>query len=94
VSGTSPGLPLAGGGELPLVVDNYFVFTLLNPNTLITSSLAFLDGSGAASAAWAIPPGLSPTLAGVIFYHAYVTLDPLTLEAGLASNFVRLRLLP
>jgi hypothetical protein len=94
VSGTSPGIPLSGGGELPLVIDDYFLFTLLNPNTLPSGSLAFLDANGAASAQWAIPGGLSPSLVGTVFFHAYLTLDPVTLESGIASNWIRLRLIP
>jgi hypothetical protein len=92
-TGVSPGLP--GPPALPLVIDGYTLFTLQNPNTLMAGSLGFLDGLGQATASITLPPGLSPTLAGVKLHHAYAVLDIPGTGAGLfGSNAVTLRLDP
>ena len=55
-SGTTPGLPLAPGVTLPLVVDGYLLLTLGSPNTPpLTGSLANLDGAGQGLASFALP---------------------------------------
>jgi hypothetical protein len=94
-TGTSPGLALGGDLTLPLNVDGYFLFTLANPNTVpLASSLGFTNEHGFALAAFALPAGTSPGLAGATLHHALVTLDVGTLTATFASNAVAVALVP
>lgn len=92
-SGTSPGTP-APPFTMPLNVDGWFLFTVLNPNTVIVPSLAFLDGFGHAAAEMVLPPGLPANLAGNTYDHAYLTLDLVTFQATFVSNAVPLSLVP
>ena len=74
-TGTAPGIDL-GPHNLPLNVDGYFSFTLAEPNSvLLPGSFGFLDENGAAAAAFALPAGTNPTLAGASVNHAFVVLD-------------------
>jgi hypothetical protein len=83
-SGTAPGLP--GPPALPLNFDAYFKFTLINPNTLISNSLGFLDGSGKAHPAFSLAPAsIDASLAGVTLNHAAVVLDA-SFNPVLATN--------
>lgn len=91
VSGTAPGFP-AGPFTLPLNFDFYFDFTLLNPNTLIVGSLGVLDASGNATAALTLPPGIDPSLAGLVGHHAYGVVDTMTGAILGVSNAVSLTL--
>ena len=85
-TGIFPGLPI-GGGILPLNLDGYFSYTLGNPGLPpLSGSFGLLDGAGAGSAAFTLPPATSPVLAGATLNHAFVTLDPLDLTAGTISN--------
>jgi hypothetical protein len=93
-SGTSPGLDL-GGFTLPLVVDAYFVFGLANPSVLLSPSLGVFDAEGRALAAFSLPPGASPSLAGATLHHAWLALDlasdpPLALTATSAASALEL----
>ena len=73
-SGTAPGFP--GPPALPLNPDSYLTFSLVNPNTLISNSLSFLDAGGKAHPAFGLPAGtISPSLAGVTLHHAAVVFD-------------------
>src|SRR5262245_34474141 len=92
VSGTSPGFP-AGAFTLPLNLDGYFLFTLLNPNTgLLANSLGFLGGAGTAQASFNIPPGTDPSLAGLVVNHAYGIVDPVSGAVLGVSNSVAVTL--
>lgn len=93
--GTQPGIAL-DGQLLPLVVDDYFLQTLTQPN-----SSPLPDGLGTVAGAWgtalvtfAIPPGLDAALAGTHVHHAYVLIDPLLGQVVHASNPVLNVLVP
>ncbi|QDU70047.1 hypothetical protein Pla86_51670 [Planctomycetes bacterium Pla86] len=90
------GLPIVVNGiEVPLVFDAYTLLLLTDP--AFQASLNFigsLSGSGQAQAVVAVPPGLSPTLAGITFRHAYVLLDPVAQIVDFASNDESLTLVP
>ena len=93
-AGTSPGVPV-GGGTLPLNVDGYFLFTLGNANTPpLSGSFGVLGPAGDAAAQFALPAGSPATLAGATVWHAYVTLDAVTVAPELASNAMPLTLAP
>jgi endonuclease I len=90
-TGTSPGLAFVP--PIPLNYDAYMQLTLSSPNATILNSLAFLDGSGGATAHLPVPGGVFTHLAGAHLDHAYVVFDvpgPGTLLA--ASNPVGLDL--
>lgn len=92
-SGTSPGL-LLDGIAVPLNLDAYLNFLLVNPNTLISSSFGFLDGTGAATAAVNVPAGTSAALAGASVDHAAIVIDSTTFVVSAASNTQGLNLVP
>jgi hypothetical protein len=90
LSGISPGLQV-GAVVLPLVPDVWFNFTINHPNQApLVNSLGVLDPAGHALAAFAIPPGTEPALAGLTVNHAYL-LGP---TIDFASNPVSLLFLP
>ncbi len=93
LSGGDPGVPLAGLGTLSLNVDNYFLFTLDNPNAgPLSGSLGSLGNDGSAAGGITLGP-LSPfSLVGTVARHAYVVIDPATLALTRVSNAVELRL--
>lgn len=73
--GTVPGFDF-GGQHIPLnPFGAYFSLTLAGPGALLSPHLGFLNAFGNASAAFTLPAGSSPTLAGLTVHHAYVTLD-------------------
>ncbi|MEO0652983.1 MAG: hypothetical protein AAFZ65_20075 [Planctomycetota bacterium] len=72
LSGTSPGLPLAGD-ILPLNPDAYFNLTLAG-NAPLTNQLGQLDDLGRGVAQFNLPAGFT-NLAGLTVHHAYVVLD-------------------
>jgi hypothetical protein len=83
-----------GAERVPLDVDGYLLATLLDPaSTPLVGSIGFLDASGHASPAFALPAGSDPAVAGLELHHAAIVLGP-----GLAplhvSNAVRLMLRP
>ena len=84
-TGTAPGIPL-DGHVLPLVLDSYTTFTIGNPNTLIAGSFGFLGPAGQADAAFAIPAGADPALAGLTLHHAYLVVGFAALSVVLTSN--------
>lgn len=95
-SGTAPGIPL-DGLLLPLAVpDPYFNFTLGSPGTPpLTGSLGSLDPAGEAAAAFTLPPGTLPSLAGLLLHHAFLVLDVAASgQAVFASNAVAVSLVP
>jgi hypothetical protein len=93
VSGWAPGLS-DGGHVLPLNVDSYFLYTLLSPNSPpLSGALGVLDANGEASAAFTLPAGLDPGLAGAVFHHAALTFDA-SFATAATTNAVPLVLAP
>lgn len=94
-SGTEPGIPV-DGQTLPLVIDNYFLQTLTQPNTapLPESLGVFVGAWGTALATFSLPGGLDPALAGTVAHQAYVVIDPISLNVTHASNALTLVLAP
>ena len=73
-SGTSPGLP--GPPPLPLNFDDYTLFLLVNPNSVVANSLGLLDPLGKGLATLPIgAAALDPSLAGLTLHHAHVVFD-------------------
>jgi len=94
VTGTTPGLTL-GAFTLPLNLDTYFTFTLLNANSpALPASFGSLDAAGLATAAVVLPAASSPSLVGAMGQHAFVTLDAATLAVTGTSNPVAVTLVP
>lgn len=92
-SGSAPGLPV-GAVLLPLNHDAYFDITLQSPNTPpLGASFGTLDAAGAATATFTVPNGSNPSLAGVVFHHAALLLDPLLAPVD-TTGAVRVRLIP
>jgi hypothetical protein len=90
-SGTSPGTFL-GSLWLPLNTDEWFLFTLRNPNlSPLGNTEGQLDPLGAAVATISLPPGSDPSLAGRSFDHAFALIDAGT---PFVSNPVSLLLHP
>jgi len=90
VSGTYPGMPV-GDVVLPLNKDGYTVRTLNHPDPPLSSSVGLLDELGAATAAFTLPPGGWPVLAGRTVHHACVVFDPARPGGiGMVSNPVPL----
>jgi hypothetical protein len=90
LSGTAPATPLGFGLELPLVVDAYTQLTLALRAPL-SNEFGTLDANGRAAVTFSVPPGTSPSFAGLSVHHAYVAIDPVTYAAH-ASNAVRVDL--
>jgi hypothetical protein len=95
LSGTSPGIPV-DSVVLPLNFDGYLNFTLTVPNsTVLSTSLGFLSGGGAATTRFNLPAGAVPALAGSTVNHATLVLDiPGTGVAQIASQAVPCSLVP
>ncbi|MDF1800512.1 MAG: DUF1028 domain-containing protein [Planctomycetota bacterium] len=90
LSGTSPGVQLAGG-VLPLNPDALLDFTLLHPGPpLLPGSFGLLDGAGRASAALAAPAGTFSAFVGLHTDWAAVALT----TPELVTNAVGLDVLP
>jgi hypothetical protein len=92
LSGTSPGIPV-GSITVPLNFDGYLLYTVTNPNLFpLTNSLGALDGAGRATAAFGLPAGFPPSLAGLVVHHAFVVLGTTGLLE--ASNALPVTLIP
>lgn len=90
ITGISPGVPI-GTVVLPLVPDVWFNFTVNHPNQPpLVASLGFLNPAGHANAAFSVPPGTTPALAGLTVRHAYL-LGP---TVDFASNPIFLTFIP
>jgi tetratricopeptide (TPR) repeat protein len=89
--GTDPGFTL-WGLYIPLNPDGWMDLTLQGANSPVyQDSVGQLDGNGAASAAFQLPPMTDPVLVGAVVHHAYVVFTTLG-NGGLqmASNPVKL----
>ena len=75
LSGTDPGLALAGGVTLPLNFDAYTQFTADSANNpLLSNTLSTLSPLGQSTAAFTVGPGQIPLgLIGATMNHAYLT---------------------
>ena len=94
LTGLSPGL-VFGDYTLPLNADGYFLTTLANPNVPpLSSSLGSLDADGRAAAAFDLPPGTAPSLAGVVLGHAFAVLDTGGAQPHVVSNPVPCTFVP
>lgn len=70
--GIDPGIPLGDGREVQLAVDPVFVFTLDPLCPVLSGHYGTLNGSGAGTVQFIIPP--DPALVNLRVYAAYVTL--------------------
>ena len=95
LSGTSPGVAL-DDVVLPLLPDAYTLFLLDGAGAGVVSPFAgVLDAQGAADAAFTLPAGSTPALAGLVLHHAFVAIDVAgSGNVELASNAARLELVP
>lgn len=76
-SGSSPGT-LLDQHVLPINVDDYTLFTLLEPNEKpLLQGMGTLDALGRATAQFVIPSNLPANLAGVSVQHCFVTIESL-----------------
>lgn len=86
-NGTLPGFDF-GGFHIPLnPTGAYWLMTLSGPGAVLSPNFGLLDVGGNASAAFTIPGGLAPELAGLTVSHAYVVLSG-ALELTGVSNAV------
>jgi hypothetical protein len=83
---TPPGTFL--GTTVPLAFDAYTTATMSAPGTTpLVGAAGVLDENGRALCEFVIPPGgLSDTLVGMPYHHAFVVLDPAQLTVRLVSN--------
>lgn len=72
-SGTAPGTPFAGL-TVPLVLDNYTLFSLGGPPEHVNFS-GLLDGAGFATAGLNLAPDTHIGLVGSTLHFAYITID-------------------
>ena len=94
-AGTATGQTLVSPGlTIPLDQSPYFLYSLLHPNTVIVDSLAFLDAGGQQTAVLTVPAGLDPAFAGLVFHHAYLLADLVSLDVSFVSNTTSLTLTP
>lgn len=92
-SGTAPGIPL-GPSVLPLVLDGYLLTSLTQAGQPpFLGTLGLLDADGDGRAELAVPPGLAPSLAGLVLHHAFIELKGGVI-ASFASEPVALELVP
>lgn len=93
-SGTAPGF-FAGPFFVPLNPDPWFDFTIQNPNVPpLANSLGLLTISGTATATLTVPPGLPPSLAGIVVNHVVGVVTPGGILVGISSVPAPLTLAP
>jgi hypothetical protein len=93
ITGTSPPIPV-GMFLVPLVMDAWFDFTIMNPNAPpISGFQGTLDAFGAANASITLPAGLPPSLAGLTAYHVVGLVMPGGVIVGVSAA-VTLTLVP
>ncbi|MEO0650372.1 MAG: S8 family serine peptidase [Planctomycetota bacterium] len=94
LTGPNPGVDL-GGPVLPLVPDVYTDITLdSGAHGFLTGFAGVLDANGDASASFNLPAGSAPSIAGRVAYHAFLTIDAVTLAFDATSNPARIEFLP
>jgi len=72
--GTSPGIPLPGGGFLSLNFDGAFLLSLFYPNLINLNNSQGTFNFGQATATWDIPN--IPSIVGTKVYLAFVAINP------------------
>ncbi len=93
-NGTTPGFAFQGF-TVPLVIDNYFTFTLQFPNEPpLYNSLGILDSEGQGTFTFALPAAKFPELVGSSVHHAFGELDPALGALVFVSNPVGLTFVP
>jgi hypothetical protein len=91
LTGVSPGIAVAPGVTVPLVWDFWTTFMIQTPNTWpYANTLSFLDPAGRNAASLSLPPGMPPSLAGLVGYHAALVLGP----SWMATNPTTMVLIP
>lgn len=85
LSGTSPGVSVFQF-FVPLNPDDWFAFTVANPNTPPLSGFqGLLDAAGTGAATLTLPPGLPPALAGITVNHAVGLVSPAGVIVGVSA---------
>jgi len=93
-TGTVPGFS-AFGLPVPLNPDVYFLHTVNHAGAPpLSGAFGVLDATGCADATFALPPGTSQSLAGLVMHHAYAVLDAATLDVETVSAAVPVALVP
>jgi choice-of-anchor B domain-containing protein len=93
LSGPTPGFDV-GAVHIPLVPDIYFNYSVSHPNTPpLLGSFGVLDAAGAGAAQFALAPGFT-SLVGLEAHHAWVGINPLTIQLTMASNALPLAFVP
>ena len=94
-TGTTPGLDFGFGNILPLNYDDYFKITLNQPglSPFFAGYKGFLSASGTAVASFHVPGPFDPSLAGVLFHHAFVSAEVVGF-IDFASNAIPVMLVP
>ncbi|QDU86217.1 hypothetical protein Pla163_33670 [Planctomycetes bacterium Pla163] len=83
-TGSTPGI-VVDALTLPLVYDAYTLFTLQSFNTpMLQNTLGWTDGSGNATARFALPAGTDPSFVGTTLVHSALLID--VLGSGQAST--------
>ncbi|MBL8722986.1 MAG: hypothetical protein JNK49_03025 [Planctomycetes bacterium] len=91
LSGTRPGFNIVGV-QVPLNNDFWLPLSIQAANgPVYSSSWGVLDGNGRASAAFNFPAGFS-WLQTAVFHHAFVVVDPISVQGTFVSNPASLRL--
>ncbi len=88
ITGVAPPVQI-GSTFLPLVLDSYSTFTLMNRNTApLLNNFNTLDVNGQATATLVVAPNTYPMLIGVPVHHAYVLVSPTVDFASNAETIV------
>jgi len=96
-TGIAPGaVDPASGVLVPLVVDAYMLALISGGGAgVVGPFVGVLDADGGAEAAFGLPAGSSPALAGTVVHHAFLTIDLFGVGlATSASSPARVELVP
>ena len=76
LSGTAPGIALGAGHHLPLNLDSYLLFTLVNPAAgLLVPGTGPLDAAGRATCEFRPPSNTPSSILPIKLHHAFVVLE-------------------
>lgn len=94
INGTAPGFDTGNGVILPLNFDSFVLWGINHPNSApYSKSFGFLDANGHARARITVPAGSLPSLVGLTFNHAALSIS-LQGAPTAATNPAPLTLLP